>query len=248
MNGNTPSGPGHRPGLPGGGPGAGLVPRLRGAAPAPAPAGRPGGHGARPGAGGACGLLGGVFSTLAGASPSKWLCWPWRGDFGILFHKAASFWGKWLACLGILTGMEVLLALGHGLAGASLLAALGLAGRELLLSAACFPLAFLLTRQGGRMRRRGAGAGAAAASVGRAVSAGTAGGPVWTGAGWHLRRGFPPGPGGAPISCEEMGRKKPRGDTPGPPFLWPARFHSLVLAVVPHCSGGRAISLPIYVP
>ena len=35
--------------------------------------------------------------------------------------------------------MEVLLALGHGLAGASLLAALGLAGRELLLSAACFP-------------------------------------------------------------------------------------------------------------
>ena len=81
------------------------------------------------------------------------------GISGILFHKAASFWGKWLACLGILTGMEVLLALGHGLAGASLLAALGLAGRELLPSAACFPLAFLLTRQGGRRRRRGRSAG-----------------------------------------------------------------------------------------
>ena len=101
-------------------------------------------------------MLGGLFSTLAGASPFQMALLALAGGIpGILFHKAASFWGKWLACLGILTGMEVLLALGHGLAGASLLAALGLAGRELLLSAACFPLAFLLTRQGGRRRRRG---------------------------------------------------------------------------------------------
>lgn len=104
-------------------------------------------HGPERGA--ACGLLGGVFSTLAGASPFQMALLALAGGIsGILFHKAASFWGKWLACLGILTGMEVLLALGHGLAGASLLAALGLAGRELLPSAACFPLAFLLTRQG----------------------------------------------------------------------------------------------------
>ena len=115
-------------------------------------------HGPERGA--ACGLLGGVFSTLAGASPFQMALLVLVGGIsGILFHKAASFWGKWLACLGILTGMEVLLALGHGLAGASLLAALGLAGRELLLSAACFPLAFLLTRQGGRRRRRGRSAG-----------------------------------------------------------------------------------------
>ena len=79
-------------------------------------------HGPERGA--ACGLLGGVFSTLAGASPFQMALLALAGGIsGILFHKAASFWGKWLACLGILTGMEVLLALGHGLAGASLLAA-----------------------------------------------------------------------------------------------------------------------------
>ena len=78
-------------------------------------------HGPERGA--ACGLLGGVFSTLAGASPFQMALLALAGGIsGILFHKAASFWGKWLACLGILTGMEVLLALGHGLAGASLLA------------------------------------------------------------------------------------------------------------------------------
>ena len=84
-------------------------------------------HGPERGA--ACGLLGGLFSTLAGASPFQMALLALAGGIsGVLFHKAASFWGKWLACLGILTGMEVLLALGHGLAGASLLAALGLAG------------------------------------------------------------------------------------------------------------------------
>ena len=40
--------------------------------------------------------------------------------------------------------MEGLLALGHWVAGQALLGALSLAGREFLLSAACFPLAFLL--------------------------------------------------------------------------------------------------------
>ena len=81
-------------------------------------------HGPERGA--ACGLLGGVFSTLTGASPFQMALLALAGGIsGVLFHKAASFWGKWLACLGILTGMEVLLALGHGLAGASLLAALG---------------------------------------------------------------------------------------------------------------------------
>lgn len=124
-------------------------------------------HGPERGA--ACGLLGGVFSTLAGASPFQMALLALAGGIsGILFHKAASFWGKWLVCLGILTGMEVLLALGHGLAGASLLAALGLAGRELLLSAACFPLAFLLTRQGGGC----AAGGALPESAGGSVRAG----------------------------------------------------------------------------
>lgn len=113
-------------------------------------------HGPERGA--ACGLLGGLFSTLAGASPFQMALLALAGGIsGVLFHKAASFWGKWLACLGILTGMEALLVLGHGLAGASLLAALGLAGRELLLAGAGFPVVYLLTRRRRpRGRRRGA--------------------------------------------------------------------------------------------
>ena len=84
---------------------------------------------------------------------------------------------------------------------------------------------------------------------------------VWTGAGWHLRRGpsrpVPGGgavgycvpfewsrlfrclgaqrPGGPPARrgphfSREMGRKRAGGKPPGPPLLWPARSHSLVLA------------------
>ena len=113
-------------------------------------------HGPERGA--ACGLLGGVFSTLAGASPFQMALLALAGGIsGILFHKAASFWGKWLACRGILTGMEALLVLGHALAGAGFLAPLAVAGPELLLSAACFPVAFLLTRRGSGIRRRGRG-------------------------------------------------------------------------------------------
>ena len=87
------------------------------------------------------------------------------------------------------------------------------------------------------------------------------GGRVGTGAGWTLRRGFPPVPGrgrggvlrtlwvvgafpvprgaaprgaadsggGAPF-LPRNGGKRAGGKPPGPPFLWPARSHSLVLA------------------
>ena len=176
-------------------------------------------HGPERGA--ACGLLGGVFSTLTGASPFQMALLALVGGIsGVLFHKAASFWGKWLACLGILTGMEVLLALGHGLAGASLLAALGLAGRELLPSAACFPLAFLLTRQGGG---GAAGGGGGFGRWGRLCRDGR-----WSRLDRRRlepARWFPARPrAGAPISCEEMGRKKPRGIPPGPPFLMARSF------------------------
>ena len=42
---------------------------------------------------------------------------------------------------------------------------------------------------------------------------------------------------------------KSRGGGPPPPlFLWPARSHSLVLAVVAHCSGSGASTVPMYVP
>lgn len=113
-------------------------------------------HGPERGA--ACGLLGGLFSTLAGASPFQMALLALAGGIsGVLFHKAASFWGKWLANLGILTGMEALLVLGHALAGAGLLAPLAIAGPELLLAGAGFPVVYLLTRRRRpRGRRRGA--------------------------------------------------------------------------------------------
>ena len=76
------------------------------------------------------------------------------GLSGVIFHKASSFWGKWLTCLAALAGLEVLLVLGHCLAGASVFAGLRIAGPELLLSAACFPLAVLLTRLKGHPRRK----------------------------------------------------------------------------------------------
>ena len=72
----------------------------------------------------------------------------------VIFHKASSLWGKWLTCLAALAGLEVLLVLGHCLAGASVFAGLRIAGPELLLSAACFPLAVLLTRLKGHPRRK----------------------------------------------------------------------------------------------
>ena len=45
------------------------------------------------------------------------------------------------------------------------------------------------------------------------------------------RPGGPRLPGGGPHFSREMGRKRAGGKPPGPPFLWPARWHSLVLAL-----------------
>ena len=59
-----------------------------------------------------------------------------------------------LVHMAALAGLEVLLVLGHCLAGASVFAGLRIAGPELLLSAACFPLAVLLTRLKGHPRRK----------------------------------------------------------------------------------------------
>lgn len=86
------------------------------------------------------------------------------GLSGAVFHQTASFWGKWLANLGILTGMEALLVLGHALAGAGLLAPLAIAGPELLLAGAGFPVVYLLTR-----RRRPRGRSRGAVPFGRGV-------------------------------------------------------------------------------
>ena len=44
------------------------------------------------------------------------------------------------------------------------------------------------------------------------------------------RPGGPRLPGGGPHFSREMGRKRAGGKPPGPPVLWPARSHSLVLA------------------
>ena len=51
----------------------------------------------------------------------------------------------------------------------------------------------------------------------------SAGGPVWTIAGWALRGGFPPGPGRGiqAFSRRKPGRKESRGRTPAPLFYDP---------------------------
>ena len=59
----------------------------------------------------------------------------------------------------------------------------------------------------------------------------SAGGAFWTGAGWALRRGFPPDSGREPGFLRRKPEERAPGALPpGPPFLWPARSHSLVLA------------------
>lgn len=98
-----------------------------------------------PDQGAKCGFLGGALCWLAGASPWQVaLLTVLGGVSGKAFHSATSFWGKWLVCLVPLAVLEAVLVLGHWLLGASLLAGLRIAGPEWLLSAACFPLAFLL--------------------------------------------------------------------------------------------------------
>mgnify|MGYP000958903260 CR=1 FL=1 len=108
-----------------------------------------------PDRGAECGFFGGILCYLAGATPWQMALLALLGGLsGVIFHKASSFWGKWLTCLAALAGLEVLLVLGHCLAGASVFAGLRIAGPELLLSAACFPLAVLLTRLKGHPRRK----------------------------------------------------------------------------------------------
>lgn len=117
-----------------------LVSRGRGSAQGASPAGVSGGGGAGPGPGGGMWIFGGILCYLAGATPWQMALLALLGGLsGVIFHKASSFWGKWLTCLAALAGLEVLLVLGHCLAGASVFAGLRIAGPELLLSAACFP-------------------------------------------------------------------------------------------------------------
>ena len=59
----------------------------------------------------------------------------------------------------------------------------------------------------------------------------SAGGAVGTGAGWALQRGFPPDSGREPGFLRRKPEERAPGALPpGPPFSWPARSHSLVLA------------------
>lgn len=95
-----------------------------------------------PDRGAECGLLGGALLFLAGATPWQMaLLTLFGGLSGALFHKSGGFWGNWLACLPGLAGYEGLQILGHWLLGAGWLAPLRVAGPELLLAAACVPLA-----------------------------------------------------------------------------------------------------------
>ncbi len=51
-----------------------------------------------------------------------------------------------------------------------------------------------------------------------------AGGSFWTGAGWALRRGFPPGPGRGSRLSRESPDAKSRGGMPPPPFMMARSF------------------------
>ena len=55
---------------------------------------------------------------------------------------------------------------------------------------------------------------------------------VWTSAGPGLQRGSPPDSGREPGFLQRKPEERaPGAMPPGPPFLWPARWHSLVLAL-----------------
>lgn len=98
------------------------------------------------------GLLGGLLCLFSGASSWALALLPLAGGVaGAVFPRRSSFWGSWLRTVAVLVGWEVLLVLGHWLTGASLAACLRIAGPELLLSAALFPLAALLV---GREKKR----------------------------------------------------------------------------------------------
>ena len=54
--------------------------------------------------------------------------------------------------------------------------------------------------------------------------------------------------GGSRLSLEKARTQRVAGGCPPPPFYSPARSHSLVLAFVPHCPGGGAITVPCTCP
>ena len=65
---------------------------------------------------------------------------------------------------------------------------------------------------------------------------------------WGAAPRCPACPAGVPISPEKWGERGPGASPLAPRVLWPACCRSLILAVVPHCPGHGAISLPIFVP
>lgn len=66
-----------------------------------------------PDRGAECGFFGGILCYLGRRHPlADGPAGPIGGLSGVIFHKASSFWGKWLTCLAALAGLEVLLVLG----------------------------------------------------------------------------------------------------------------------------------------
>lgn len=109
-----------------------------------------------PDRGAVCGLFGGFLGLLAGCSPWVLALYPLVGGVsGAVFHNSSGFWGKWLRTVPVLVGMEVLLVLGHWMAGNRFPAALAVAWPEFLLALACFPLAAVIGKAAspGRTRR-----------------------------------------------------------------------------------------------
>ncbi len=109
-----------------------------------------------PDRGAVCGLFGGLLCLLAGCSPWVLALYPLVGGIsGAVFHNSQEFWGTWLRTVPVLAGMEVLLVLGHWMAGNRFAAALAVAWPELLLALACYPLAALIGKAAslGRTRR-----------------------------------------------------------------------------------------------
>lgn len=111
---------------------------------------------AGPDQGAECGFFAGLLCYLTGGSPWQMAFFTLLGGIpGVVFHKWEGFWGNWLLALPALTGWEGLQLLGHCLSGGALPAGLHTAGLELLLSALCYPAAFLLLHSRLPRRRRG---------------------------------------------------------------------------------------------
>ncbi len=111
-----------------------------------------------PGRGVAAGLLGGVLSLALGGGLSGFALLPLAGGAaGGLFPRGDGAPRRWLLCLPVLAGYELLLVLGHLAGSGAPLGALVLGAKEWVLCALAVPVAEGLVALCGLRRRRNRG-------------------------------------------------------------------------------------------